>query len=73
VKVDEIKSKEDFILFLKKLKNDFEGNCQDWENQDLTSYFESMKAWIEDTDDSNLEGNLWEVMSKIIFAPKYYE
>jgi hypothetical protein len=73
VKVDEIKSKEDFILFLKKLTNDFEENSRDWENQDLTSYFESMKAWIEDTDDSNLEGNLWAVMSKIVLAPKYYE
>ena len=32
-----------------------------------------MKAWIEDTDDSNREGNLWAVMSKILLAPKYYE
>ena len=39
MKIEEIKSKEDFILFLKKLTNDFEENSRDWENQDLTSYF----------------------------------
>ncbi|WP_433958694.1 DUF7660 family protein [Cytobacillus horneckiae] len=73
MRIDEINSKEDFILFLKQLTNDIEKNNQDWENQDLSSYFESMQAWIEDTDDSNFEGGLWEVMSKIILAPKYYE
>lgn len=73
MKVDEIKSKEDFILFLKRLTIDFGENNHDWENQDLSSYFESMNAWLEDTDDSNLEGNVWTVMSKIILAPKYYE
>ena len=73
MKVDEIKSKEDFILFLERLSNDFEVKSQDWENQNLISFFESMKGWVEDVEDSHLEGNLWTVMSKIILAAKYYE
>lgn len=68
-----IKSKEEFISFVAKLTNDFEENSQNWENQDLVAYFESIKAWLEDTDDSNLEGNTWSVMSRILLAPKYYE
>jgi hypothetical protein len=73
VKVDEIKSKEDFIVFLEELTRDFEKNKEEWENQDLISYFESMKAWLEDSDDFNYEGNIWMVIGRIILAPKYYE
>jgi hypothetical protein len=73
VLVEEIKSKEDFIFFIEELTKDFEENSQQWENQDLTSYFESIKAWLEDIDDSNLEGNIWRVISRIILAPKFYE
>ncbi|WP_345243607.1 DUF7660 family protein [Pontibacillus salipaludis] len=71
--VDEVKSKEDFILLLMQIKKDFEEKNQDWESQDLSSYFESMIAWVEDTDNSNLEGNVWAVMSKLLVAPKYHE
>jgi len=73
VKVDEIKSKEDFIVFLEELTRDFEKNKEEWENQDLISYLESMKAWLEDSDDFNCEGNIWMVIGRIILAPKYYE
>ena len=73
MKVDEIKSKEDFIVFLEELTRDFEKNKEEWENQDLISYFESMKAWLEDSDDFNYEGNIWMVIGRIILAPKYYE
>jgi hypothetical protein len=73
MKIEEVKSKEDFIFFLKKVQEDFQVNSLEWENQDLTSYFESMRAWLEDTDDSQLQGNIWAVLSRIILAPKYYE
>lgn len=68
-----VKSKQDFISLLNELIHDFQENRQDWENQDIPSYFESMKSWVEDTDDSSFTGDLWEIISNVIVSPKYYE
>lgn len=67
------KTKEEFIVFLELLRQDFKTNIEDWQNQDVESQLESIKAWIEDSDSNNFEGNVWSILTKVFLASKYYE
>lgn len=68
-----INTKDIFIIYLEELRKDFEENGGDWENTSITTYFESMKAWVEDSPDVNEEENVWVLLSTLLTAPKYYE
>ena len=73
MEIENVKSKKDFIRFLENLREDFKVNIEEWENQDVESQLESIQAWIEDSNDTNFEGNVWLILSKIFLASKYYE
>ena len=48
--IDNIKNKEDFILFIDKLLIDNQVNNDERENKDILSYLSSISSWVEDMD-----------------------
>jgi hypothetical protein len=76
----EVKTKEDFTLFLKKMIQDLHENPKTWENNSLDTFLDAMKSWVEDMDNYyiNVEKPIpknvsWKVFSEILMASKIYE
>ena len=75
-----IKNREDFIIFLEKLLEDFRKE-KNWENNNLESFIEGMLSWVEDADGSYKNINQMEVLSNpswrlfadILIASTMYE
>ena len=79
-RVSKIKSKEDLVDFLAKLKKDLEENPGDWENYKLEFYLEGMRGWLHDLDGWCRNQNIsvpeqpsWELVGQMLLAAKYYE
>jgi len=80
-KVEQIKTKEDFIAFFKDLLEDFKKNSHLWENQSLCSFLEAMCAFTEDIDgyyqNNKIIGDSkkcnWKVFAEILLAARFYE
>lgn len=47
---DNIKNRQDLIIFIKQLAKEARHPDDNWSNRDLVSYLEAMAAWIEDMD-----------------------
>jgi hypothetical protein len=41
-----IVTREDLIAFLDTVRDDFEKNGQNWENQDIPTFIEAFQAWL---------------------------
>jgi hypothetical protein len=79
-KIKDIKTKNDFLEFLKYLINDLKLNPEKWENYDLNSYLEGVQAWIEDmegyyknTNQKVPEDINWQFIANVLLAAKMYE
>ncbi|CCB90253.1 DUF7660 family protein [Simkania negevensis] len=75
-----IRTKQDFISFLKDLRKDYIENCSTWENKDIESFLEAMAAWLEDMDGFYANQGLpvpekpdWRVFADIFMGAKLYE
>ncbi|MBX7066763.1 MAG: hypothetical protein K1X28_05990 [Parachlamydiales bacterium] len=75
-----IKTRQDFILFLRQLKNDYSENLSSWENRDVCAFLEGMASWIEDMEGfyknqgiPNPENLNWKVFADILMGGKLYE
>jgi len=73
-------TKDEFLIFLSKLLEDYKINKNDWENKSLEDYLSALKAWVEDMDGYYMNMNKelptdinWEVFSDILYAGKIYE
>jgi len=78
--VDSIRSREDFVLFVRSLLRDFEDNPNNWQNDDLKSYLDAIAAWVDDMDGFyQNQGEPvplqldWKVLGQILLAAKFYE
>ena len=80
--IENIKTKEDFLLFMEMLTNDSIANIQKWENQTIPDYLEAMGRWTETIEwyyknngitDVDLGAVNWRVLADILLAAKYYE
>jgi hypothetical protein len=78
--VQKIENKEDFLRFLDELQNDLKTNPDEWENKDLTTYLQAMKAWVEDMNGYfrnqkiELPNSIpWKLFAQILLASKVYE
>lgn len=82
--IDNIQTKEDFIKFLGSLEQACRKN--DWENNTLLAYLNSMKDWTEDMDGffANMSDDYilrkiknnsidWNVFAHILYAATMYE
>jgi hypothetical protein len=79
-KVENVKSREDLILFLFQLRIDLKNNKEEWENNTLEGYLESMENWVEDLEGYYLNLNQqmpdqpsWNTIARILFASSRYE
>jgi hypothetical protein len=76
-----ITTKEDFILFLELLLNDFKENSGDWENNTLLTFLESLHAYTNDVDGFYSNNDLtfdknnpsWKSFAQILLGAKVYE
>ncbi|MFC8823771.1 hypothetical protein ACFT9I_00220 [Streptomyces sp. NPDC057137] len=46
---DEIRSRAEFVVFVQKLRQDFERQGDAWENNTLGDFLEALAAWVDDS------------------------
>ena len=76
----QVHSRNEFVAFLKTLREDYMQNPEKWENADLSSLLESMASWVEDMDGYYLNQNrpvpdqpTWNMLAEIFLAARVYE
>ncbi len=85
--VEKIETKEDFIEFARKLRDDkidedekeksnpsspYGQRKNGWENNSIPDFLDSMIAFGEDSDSINQKAN-WKDFALLLFAGKFYE
>jgi hypothetical protein len=75
-----IKSREDFIAFVRTLSKDFRENPQSWENDNLERFLEALGSWVEDMDGYYRNQGKpvpqqldWNTLADMLMAAKMYE
>ena len=75
-----IKSKDEFVSFLLKMKEDKIYYDSEWENKSIESYLEAIASWTEDMDGyfSNMNLNPpkdidWAFIAMLFYVGKIYE
>lgn len=78
--ISAIKSKEDFMDFLVKLRNDKEDRSEEWENKELISYFDGICSWVDDMEGyfQNMHMDMptnidWGFIAVLFYVGKIYE
>ena len=78
--VEKIRTRQDFISFLRALGKDYLENSSSWENKDIGAFLEAMASWTEDMDDFYINKGLpipekpnWKVLADILMGGKLYE
>ncbi|WP_116192839.1 DUF7660 family protein [Paenibacillus taihuensis] len=70
--IQQVKSKEDFIVFVSRLLKDLENNRDEWKNPTLERFLEAMGAWVTDSKNVPHEPT-WMTLANILYASKIYE
>jgi hypothetical protein len=78
--VETIRSREDFVSFVKSLRASLSTDSNGWENRNLGSYLEAVAAWVEDMDGYYENRGQpvpqqpdWKVLGEILLAATLYE
>jgi hypothetical protein len=78
--VNSIRSREDFVAFVRALNKDLKDNPQSWENDNLDRFLEALSAWVEDMDGYYLNQGKpvpqqldWKSFGDMLMAAKMYE
>lgn len=79
-KVDTIRTKDEFIDFIKQLKKDRNDKPEEWENIDIQSYLEGISSWIDDMEGyyknigKSVPNNIdWSFIATLFYVGKIYE
>ncbi|HEU4557101.1 MAG TPA: hypothetical protein VFS20_04600 [Longimicrobium sp.] len=48
--LDRVQTKADFVAFMNTVLDDLTARPEQWENADLRSYLEAIRAWVHDMD-----------------------
>ncbi|MFY0602272.1 MAG: hypothetical protein JXR03_21545 [Cyclobacteriaceae bacterium] len=67
---EKIENQQDFILFLKLLKDDFRENFSAWENENLASFLEGLAGYNMDKEQGGIS---WKIVAEMLLAAKVYE
>ena len=67
---DRVSTKEDFVKFIEILIKDFDKNKSKWENIDIPSFLEGIKAY---TDDSDIKDSSWSTFANLLLMGSIYE
>ncbi|TRX58737.1 hypothetical protein FNH22_12740 [Fulvivirga sp. M361] len=78
---ENIKSKEDFVMFLQQLRLNLEARPEEWENVTLADFLESLQAYTEDIEGYYKNRHLtfdkdkptWRVFAQLLLGAKVYE
>jgi hypothetical protein len=75
-----IKTRADFVRFVRALAENLDSAPDEWENPTLLSYLEALAAWTEDMDgfyknhgEVMAESIDWQMVANILLAAKIYE
>ena len=78
--IEKISCKQDFILFVEMLTQDFKENSENWENNNLGLYLEGISSWTDDMEgyyENNkidiTKLNQWQIFANILVAASIYE
>lgn len=70
----EVESKEELISFLEKMAHDFNKDEENWENQQVDDFLQSMSNWLEDVqEESYFEQMNWNFIAKLLYMGKIHE
>ena len=79
-KNNSIRSREDFVDFVRALRIDLAEDPQSWVNRSLESFLEALGAWVEDMDGYYVNQGKpvptqpdWKLIGNILMAAKVYE
>lgn len=68
------------VKFLQELGRDSSSNKDEWENQEITSYLESIAMWVEAMEGCyrNMNGEMptdinWQFLATLFYVGKIYE
>jgi hypothetical protein len=77
---DSVDNKEDFIKFVKFLRQELKNEPSYWQNTDLGSFLEAMAGWTEDMEGYYINNNLsvpsninWKFIADTLTAATMYE
>jgi len=77
---EKIKSKEDFMEFMKYYLEDYDANRDEWENSDLESYLTgmcsfvvAMESYYKNNGEKVADISPWRLFSEILLAACVYE
>lgn len=77
---ENVRTKEDFLVFMDVLLDDLKKNPSKWENITLSDYLEAVRNWTEDMDGYYINTNQpvpenvsWSVFADILSAARIYE
>lgn len=78
--LNNIVTREDFLNFMEKLREDNQYNEKEWENKEIQSYLESISSWVEDMDGFYFNMGLdmptnidWQFIATLFYVGKIYE
>lgn len=75
--IENVNNREAFIAFLENLADDYKENNEEWVNDSISDYLESIAAWIKDWGDSHgndeFEQLDFKELAKIFYVGKIYE
>ncbi|MEO6808186.1 MAG: hypothetical protein ABI353_03625 [Isosphaeraceae bacterium] len=79
-RVNTIRTRDDFVEFVRDLTQDLWTNPGDWENPGLDSYLETLGAWVNDMDgyfqnrgEPVPKQASWKLLGEILLAARIYE
>ena len=77
---DNMNNRDDLVLFIQTLANDYRNHGRFWENGDLYTYLESLSAWVNDSDGYYSNNNVqksdppnWNFIGQMLLAATRYE
>jgi hypothetical protein len=71
-KCENVKTKNDFIMFVESLRSSLNTNEVERENVTLEAYLEAMEAWMTDTDRLS-DSPSWKDFAVILLSGRFYE
>jgi hypothetical protein len=78
--IENIRTREDLIVFLQELHQDHRDNPQAWDNNTLELFLEALAAWAQDMDGFYLNQKLpvpekpeWKTFAHMLVAATMYE
>lgn len=77
---EEIRSRDDFVLFLERLADSFQRDDFHWENSTIEGFLRAWAAWASDMDGYFMNRGepvpsapSWELVAQMLLAARVYE